>query len=70
LFSFKGHCHATEKSGAHAIPVNRVVDPKRIIRKNGGPRRRRRSTRARWPPKKKKKKKKNRCVTLYFGLVI
>jgi hypothetical protein len=23
------------------IPVNRVVDPKRIIRKNGGPRRRR-----------------------------
>jgi hypothetical protein len=23
------------------IPVNKVVDPKRIIRKNGGPRRRR-----------------------------
>jgi hypothetical protein len=27
------------------IPVNRVVDPKRIIRKNGGPRRRRRGAR-------------------------
>jgi hypothetical protein len=27
------------------IPVNRVVDQKRIIRKNGGPRRRRRGTR-------------------------
>jgi hypothetical protein len=29
------------------IPVNKVVDPKRIIGKNGGPRRRRRGTRAR-----------------------
>jgi hypothetical protein len=27
------------------IPVNKVVDPKRIIRKNGGLRRRRRGTR-------------------------
>jgi hypothetical protein len=29
------------------IPVNKVVDPKRIIGKNGGPRRRRRGTRGR-----------------------
>jgi hypothetical protein len=29
------------------IPVNRVVDTKRIIRKNGGPRKRRRGTRVR-----------------------
>jgi hypothetical protein len=33
------------------IPVNRAVDPKRIIRKNGGPRRRK-GTRGRWPTKK------------------
>jgi hypothetical protein len=32
-------------------PVNKVVDLKRIIRKNGGPRRRR-GTRGCWPPKK------------------
>jgi hypothetical protein len=44
------HCHATEKSEAIAhcmckdlpvIPVNKVVDQKRIIGKNGRPRRRR-----------------------------
>jgi hypothetical protein len=29
------------------IPVSRVVDKKRIIRKNGGPRRRRTATRGR-----------------------
>jgi hypothetical protein len=29
------------------IPVNKVVDSKRIIRKNGGPRRRRRGRRGR-----------------------
>jgi hypothetical protein len=29
------------------IPVNRMVDPTRIIRKNEGPRRRRRGTRGR-----------------------
>jgi hypothetical protein len=29
------------------IPISRVVDKKRIIRKNGGPRRRRRGTRGR-----------------------
>jgi hypothetical protein len=53
-----------------AIPVNRVVNPKRIIRKNGGPRRRR-GTRGRWPPppppKKivlRKSKKKVILVTL------
>jgi hypothetical protein len=42
-------CHATEKSEAIAnarsfrsvILVNKVVDPNRIIGKNGGPRRRR-----------------------------
>jgi hypothetical protein len=33
------------------ILVNKVVDPKRIISKNGGPRRRR-GTRGRWPPQK------------------
>jgi hypothetical protein len=33
------------------ILVNRMVDPKRIIGKNGGLRRRRRGTRGRWPPK-------------------
>jgi hypothetical protein len=38
------------------ILVNKVVDPKRIIRKNGGPRRRR-GTRGRWPPKKYKFRK-------------
>jgi hypothetical protein len=32
------------------ILVNKVVDPKRIIEKNGGPRRRR-GTRGRWPKK-------------------
>jgi hypothetical protein len=32
------------------IPVDRVVDKKIIIRKNGGPRRRR-GTRGPWPPK-------------------
>jgi hypothetical protein len=31
-----------------------VVEPKRIIGKNGGPRRRK-GTRGRWPPKKQKK---------------
>jgi hypothetical protein len=36
------------------IPVNRVVDPKRIIGKNGGPRSRR-GTRGRWPPPPPKK---------------
>jgi hypothetical protein len=35
------------------IPVNRVVDPKRRIGKNGGPRRRR-GTRGRRPKKGKK----------------
>jgi hypothetical protein len=41
-------CQETEKSESIAcvkempvIPVNKVVDPKRIIGKNGGPRRRR-----------------------------
>jgi hypothetical protein len=34
-----------------AIPVNRMMDKKRIIRKNGGVRRRR-GTRGRLPPKK------------------
>jgi hypothetical protein len=34
-----------------AIPVERVVDNKRVIRTNGGPRRRR-GTRGRWPPKR------------------
>jgi hypothetical protein len=34
------------------IPVNKVVDPKRIIRKNGGPRRRR-GTRGCRPQKQK-----------------
>jgi hypothetical protein len=29
------------------IPVNKMVDPKRIIRRNGGPKRRRRGTRCR-----------------------
>jgi hypothetical protein len=33
------------------ILVNRVVDPKRIIGKNGGLRRRRRGSRGRWPKK-------------------
>jgi hypothetical protein len=33
------------------IPVNRVVDKKRIIGKNGRPKRRRRGTRGCWPPK-------------------
>jgi hypothetical protein len=33
------------------IPVNRVVDPNRIIGKNGGPRRRRRGTKGAWPQK-------------------
>jgi hypothetical protein len=53
------HCHATKKSEAIAcakempvILINKVVDPKRIIQKNGGPRRRRRGTRGRWPIKK------------------
>jgi hypothetical protein len=32
------HCMCKEMP---AIPVNRAVDPKRIIGKNGGPRRRR-----------------------------
>jgi hypothetical protein len=43
---FERHCHATEKSEAihcvskemPVIPVNKVVDLKRIIGKNGGPR--------------------------------
>jgi hypothetical protein len=35
---FRGHCMCKE---VPVIPVNRVVDPKRIIGKNGGPRRRR-----------------------------
>jgi hypothetical protein len=35
------------------IPVNKVVDPKRIIGKNGGPRRRK-ATRGRCPPPPKK----------------
>jgi hypothetical protein len=45
---FERHCHMNEKSEAIAcarrcrvIPVHRVVDPKRIIGKNGGLRRRR-----------------------------
>jgi hypothetical protein len=37
--SFKIHCKCKEMP---VIPVSRVVDPKRIIGKNGGPRRRRR----------------------------
>jgi hypothetical protein len=36
------------------IPVNRMMEPKRIIRKNGG-QRRRRGTRVADPPPKKKK---------------
>jgi hypothetical protein len=43
---FEGNCHATEKSEAivcfkemPVIPVNRVVDPKRITGKMGGTRR-------------------------------
>jgi hypothetical protein len=40
-----------KETPAIPIPVNRVVDPKRIIRKKGGSRRRR-GTRGRWPPKK------------------
>jgi hypothetical protein len=39
---FERHCHATEKSEAiEVIPVNKMVDPKRIMGENGGPRRRR-----------------------------
>jgi hypothetical protein len=40
---FERHCHAAEKSEAidAGHPGNKVVDPKRIIGKNGGPRRRR-----------------------------
>jgi hypothetical protein len=38
---FERHCHATECKVMPVIPVNKVVDPKRIIVKNGGPRRRR-----------------------------
>jgi hypothetical protein len=34
----RGHCMCKEMP---VIPVNKVVDPKRIIGKNGGPRRRR-----------------------------
>jgi hypothetical protein len=37
---FERHCHATEKPEAHCmckelpvVPVNKVVDPKRVIRK-------------------------------------
>jgi hypothetical protein len=49
LASFsRENCHTTEKSEAIAqckempvIPVNKVVDPKRMIGTNGGPRRRR-----------------------------
>jgi hypothetical protein len=37
---FERHCHATEKSEAiecaRVVPVNKAVDPKRIIGKNGG----------------------------------
>jgi hypothetical protein len=53
-------CHATVKSEAIACArrcqscqVNRVVDMKRIIGKNGGPRRKR-GTRGRGPPPQKK----------------
>jgi hypothetical protein len=42
-----GHCMCKERP---VIPVNRVIGPLRIIRKNGGPRRRR-GTRGRWPKK-------------------
>jgi hypothetical protein len=45
---FERHCHATEKE-LPVMPVNKVADPKRIIRKNGGPRRR--GTRGRRPKK-------------------
>jgi hypothetical protein len=41
------------------IPVNNVVDPKRMIVKIGGPRRRR-GTRGRWPKKRKSLKS---CLT-------
>jgi hypothetical protein len=45
LRKVRGHCMRKEMP---VILVNRVVDPKRIIGKNGGPRRRR-GTRGRWP---------------------
>jgi hypothetical protein len=38
LLQGRGHCICKEMP---VIPVNKVVDPKRIIGKNGGPRRRR-----------------------------
>jgi hypothetical protein len=44
------------------IPVNKVVDQKRIIGKNGGPRRRR-GTRGRLPPKRRTVRKD---VAFYF----
>jgi hypothetical protein len=52
------------------IPVNKVVDPKRIIGKNGGLRRRI-GTRGCWggpppPPHKKKKKRKKKKNTTIF----
>jgi hypothetical protein len=47
----RGHCMCKEMP---VIPVNKVVDPKRIIGKNGGPRRGR-GTRGRWPKKRKKR---------------
>jgi hypothetical protein len=43
----RGHCMCKELP---VVPVNRVVDKKRIIRKNGG-RRSRSGTRGRWPQK-------------------
>jgi hypothetical protein len=57
IFLFERNCHVTVKSEAIACarrcrpsPVNKLVDPKRIIRKNGGPRRRR-GIRGRCPKK-------------------
>jgi hypothetical protein len=49
------------------IPVNKVVDPKRIIGKNGGPRRRRGTRGCCPPPKKKKEKKNNRPLIGQIG---
>jgi hypothetical protein len=44
----RGHCICKLM---RVILINTVVDPKRIIRKNGGPRRKE-GTKGRWPPQK------------------
>jgi hypothetical protein len=52
-----------------AIPVNKVVDPKRLIRKNGGPRRRRRESNGVTDPPPKKKRKKRNAIHIYSTLL-